>query len=202
MAGDKDSQIHFEGYQVSNQCMSLVRDSCLVPTYDAPDLAYVKESSSAQYVPDVFYKEMDKYGNEVTSVARPLPVEYAIVDVPASMPKEPHYTFRSTQVVKGKQSFPVENRLDQLQVALSPLNRLPPVFCFNRIGNVCRQLIHGRVVILQDMNTLMKYVSQFSQVQLVDAMSDFHVLVFMAAMENVTLQVCSLDHYLFPPKVH
>lgn len=159
VTGDKDSQIHFEGYQVSNQCMSLVRDSCLVPTYDAPDLAYVKESSSAQYVPDVFYKEMDKYGNEVTSVARPLPVEYAIVDVPASMPKEPHYTFRSTQVVKGKQSFPVENRLDQLQ----------------------------------DMNTLMKYVSQFSQVQLVDAMSDFHVLVFMAAMENVTLQDEDLD---------
>ncbi|GAV04747.1 hypothetical protein RvY_14979 [Ramazzottius varieornatus] len=159
VTGDKDSQIHFEGYQVSNQCMSLVRDSCLVPTYDAPDLAYVRESSTAQYVPDVFYKEKDKYGNEVTSVARPLPVEYAIVDVPASMPKEPHYTFRSTQVTKGKQAFPVENRLDQNQ----------------------------------DIMTLIKYVSQFSKAQLVDAMSDFHLLVFMATLESVTLQDEDLD---------
>ena len=42
--------------QVSNQCMALVRDNCLVPTIDDPSLGYVKESSSEQYVPDVFYK--------------------------------------------------------------------------------------------------------------------------------------------------
>lgn len=45
-----------EGYQVSNQCMALVRDNCLVPTKDAPELGYVRESSDKQYVPDVFYK--------------------------------------------------------------------------------------------------------------------------------------------------
>ena len=95
--------------------MSLVRDNCLVPTYDAPELAYVKTSTSQQYVPDVFYKEKDKYGNEVTSIARPLPVEYLIVDVPAAMPKEPRYTFR-TPNGKAKQLFPIENRLDQVQV--------------------------------------------------------------------------------------
>ena len=36
--------------------MALVRDDCLVPTIDDPSLGYVKESSSEQYVPDVFYK--------------------------------------------------------------------------------------------------------------------------------------------------
>ena len=56
LTGDKDKQIHFEGYQVSNQCMALVRDECLIPTKDAPELGYVKESSNEQYVPDVFYK--------------------------------------------------------------------------------------------------------------------------------------------------
>lgn len=45
-----------EGYQVSNQCMALVRDGCLVPTKDAPELGYVIESTDKQYVPDVFYK--------------------------------------------------------------------------------------------------------------------------------------------------
>ena len=36
--------------------MALVRDDCLVPTLDAPELGYVRESTSEQYVPDVFYK--------------------------------------------------------------------------------------------------------------------------------------------------
>lgn len=45
-----------EGYQVSNQCMALVRDNCLLPTKDCPELGYVRESSDKQYVPDVYYK--------------------------------------------------------------------------------------------------------------------------------------------------
>lgn len=53
--GDSSNQIHTEAYQVSNQCMSLVKDNCLVPTKDAPELGYIKESTSEQYVPDVFY---------------------------------------------------------------------------------------------------------------------------------------------------
>ena len=36
--------------------MALVRDDCLVPTIDEPGLGYIRESSSGQYVPDVFYK--------------------------------------------------------------------------------------------------------------------------------------------------
>ena len=54
--GDSTNQIHFDGYQVSDQCMALVRDECLLPTIDAPELGYTKESSNEQYVPDVFYK--------------------------------------------------------------------------------------------------------------------------------------------------
>ena len=53
--GDQGGQIHFEGYQVSNVCMALVRDDILIPTKDAPELGYVKESSNEQFVPDVFY---------------------------------------------------------------------------------------------------------------------------------------------------
>lgn len=54
--GDDKNQVHMEGYQVTNQCMALVRDGCLVPTKDAPELGYVIESSDKQYVPDVYYK--------------------------------------------------------------------------------------------------------------------------------------------------
>lgn len=45
-----------EGYQVSAQCMALVRDNCFVPTKDAPELGYIRESTDKQYVPDVFFK--------------------------------------------------------------------------------------------------------------------------------------------------
>ena len=56
VTGDKDNLVHMEGYQVSNQCMALVRENVLLPTRDAPELGYVKESGQKQYVPDVFYK--------------------------------------------------------------------------------------------------------------------------------------------------
>lgn len=49
-----------EGYSVSAQCMALVRDSCLIPTKDASELGYIKESSDKQYVPDVYYKVSNK----------------------------------------------------------------------------------------------------------------------------------------------
>ena len=81
VSGDKDLQISFEGYQVSNQGMSLVADDCLVPTIDAPELGYIRESSPDLFVSDVYYKEKDEYGNEITKPARPLPLEYLLVDV-------------------------------------------------------------------------------------------------------------------------
>lgn len=56
VTGDATKQVHMEGYAVSAQCMALVRDNCLVPTKDAPELGYVRESSDKQFVPDVYYK--------------------------------------------------------------------------------------------------------------------------------------------------
>ncbi|CAN0273309.1 unnamed protein product [Lampetra planeri] len=103
--GGPDNQVHFEGYQVTNQCMALVRDDCLLPTRDAAELGFVKESSSEQYVPDVFYKDIDKFGNEITQLARPLPLEYLIIDIPTTFPREPQYTFSTITT-----QFPIENR--------------------------------------------------------------------------------------------
>ena len=60
VTGDATGQIHFEGYQVSNQCMALIKSQILLPTHDAPELGYIKETSSEQYVPDVYYKVIRK----------------------------------------------------------------------------------------------------------------------------------------------
>lgn len=111
VTGDKDFKIHMEGYQVSNQCMALVRENCMVPTLDAPELGYVKKSSANQFIPDVFYKEIDEYKNEKTQLARPLPIEYLLVDVPVSTPMTPTRTFNQLEW-DDKKPFPIENRED------------------------------------------------------------------------------------------
>ncbi|XP_042907683.1 nuclear protein localization protein 4 homolog [Parasteatoda tepidariorum] len=153
ITGDSNNQIHMEGYQVSNQCMALVKDNCLLPTLDAPELGYVRESSNEQYVPDVFYKMKDSYGNEITQLARPLPIEYLLVDVPVSSPSEPQYTFFVDPSIK---EFPVENRMIESHV--------------------------------QDFNQLFKYLRQFKPDQFLEAMSDFHLLGYIATMEVLPLK--------------
>ncbi|XP_012271520.1 nuclear protein localization protein 4 homolog isoform X2 [Orussus abietinus] len=153
VTGDDKNQVHMEGYQVSNQCMALVRDKCLVPTKDAPELGYVIESTDKQYVPDVYYKGNDSYGNEVSRLARPLPVEYLLVDVPASTPLTPQFTF---YVNKDVTPFPVENRL-----------------------------VDGQV---QDFDALCTYMQQFSPDQFLEAMSDFHLLLFVALMDMLPMK--------------
>lgn len=57
--------------------MALVRDRCLVPTLDAPELGYIRDSSQQQYVPDVFYKASGwRWGKPGTKVAgSPLPTD-------------------------------------------------------------------------------------------------------------------------------
>ena len=53
VSGDDQSQIHFSGYQVSNQCSALVEDDWLIPVQNAPELAYVRDDKPC--VPDVKY---------------------------------------------------------------------------------------------------------------------------------------------------
>ena len=51
----------------------------------------------------------DEYSNEVTRLARPLPVEYLLVDLAVGFPMEPSYTFYYDEAVTP---FPVEDRSD------------------------------------------------------------------------------------------
>ncbi|KAG0723107.1 Nuclear protein localization protein 4 [Chionoecetes opilio] len=149
--GSKFVTVHMEGYQVSNQCQSVVRDKCLIPTKDAPELAYIKESTAKQYVPDVYFKEKDQYNNEVVRLGRPLPVEYLLLDCPVSTPNEPLYTFAVNEA-----SFPVANRM-----------------------------VEGH---LQDFTTLAAYLKKFKDDQFLEAMSDLHVLIYIAAMDMLPLR--------------
>ena len=65
----------------SFQGQSLAIDGTIVPTVDAPEFGYTRESTDTLYCPDVFYREKDEYGNNVTKIGRPLPIEYLLTDV-------------------------------------------------------------------------------------------------------------------------
>uniref|UniRef100_A0A8R1HY26 Nuclear protein localization protein 4 homolog n=1 Tax=Caenorhabditis japonica TaxID=281687 RepID=A0A8R1HY26_CAEJA len=109
-SGDESLHVNFHGYQVSNQCAAMVEADILCPTLYTPELAYVRETPLAEthYITDVQYCEKNEYGAEILKNGRPLPVEYLLVDVPAGMPKEMHYTFN----VNKNAQFNVENRRD------------------------------------------------------------------------------------------
>ncbi|KHJ89927.1 NPL4 family protein [Oesophagostomum dentatum] len=114
-SGDEQEQVNFHGYQVSNQCTALVEAQLLCPT-NHPELAYIREKplSETQYLTDVQYTEKNQYGAEVLKDARPLPVEFLLVDVPTGMPKEPQYTFSPPRAAH----FAIENResMGEIQV--------------------------------------------------------------------------------------
>ena len=150
--------------------MGLVRDQILVPTKDAPELAYVIESTEDRYVPDVFFTEMDKYKNEIKKIGRPLPVEYLLIDLTVSTPLQPLSTF---SVFTGdKKHFPVENRLldSSLQVDTKGHNYQKTNSCY------------------QDFNAWARYWSQFRSAEFLTAVSDLHVLMFLATNEILPMR--------------
>ncbi|KAF1743144.1 hypothetical protein MXB_2478 [Myxobolus squamalis] len=87
--GNDKGDIDFYGWQVSNQCMALVQDDCLVPTVDVPGLAYTRNQSATKFIPEVSYMGTDEFNNSVLKAARPVPVDYFLVQVPTGFPINP-----------------------------------------------------------------------------------------------------------------
>ncbi|XP_050684096.1 nuclear protein localization protein 4 homolog [Leptidea sinapis] len=157
VTGDSNNQIHLEGYQVSGQCAALVRDDILVPTRDAPDLGYIRDCTTSQYVPDVYYKERDVYGNEVGVSAKRLPVAYLLVDVPCGVaPSSSQPTFSPAA------TFPPANRPLQNQI--------------------------------QSLKGLHDHIQRSSS--FLEAMSDIHVLLYLATNEALPLTLEQLEPLL------
>ncbi|KAL3311569.1 Nuclear protein localization protein 4 [Cichlidogyrus casuarinus] len=175
--GDKANQIHFEAYQVSNQAMALSKDRVLVPTHDAPELGYVKETTREQFVPEVFYSCQDEYKNQVTKVARPLPIEYLLLDMPVGFPMESVSSLVPVPLVlmeNKSKLFPIENR------------------------HMC-----GRVQEFNSFATFYHYVmakcSDYDDVTPL-LLGNFHVLVWLSQLDLPVNSQQELDRLLFQLK--
>jgi len=91
VTGKDDGTIDFRGYQVSNQGQSLSIDGTIVPTLDAPEYGYTRETTDELYCPDILFREKDEYGNDVTKIGRPLPIEYLLTDMGCNFALEMDY---------------------------------------------------------------------------------------------------------------
>merc|ERR1711881_608688 len=148
--------------------MDLVRGKVIVPTLDAPELAYCKETDDELLIPEVFYSGKDEYGNEVKKEAMPMPVEYLISDMNVTMPKEAKYSWSSES---DEHSFPIENRTllgDREQVQdLNALAKYLRSYCGDSISPSMLQ-------------------KEFKKI-----FSNFHLLVWLTLEEN--LPACGED---------
>ncbi|KNC74039.1 hypothetical protein SARC_13403, partial [Sphaeroforma arctica JP610] len=97
VSGGDTNHVGLEAYQVSDQAMALYRDECLRPSRKM-GRGRIVESTSEQYVPDVFYSHKNEYGVEETVAAKPsLPLDYLLVNVSVGSPQVPTPMFTAAE---------------------------------------------------------------------------------------------------------
>ncbi|MEN2495570.1 MAG: Nuclear protein localization protein 4 [Marteilia pararefringens] len=83
ISSDEHQEISFNAYQVSDQCMRLHEANIILPTKDAPELFTTRTSKSKEdFVPDICFS-MKIDGNNVVRPAKPCPVDFLYVTLPA-----------------------------------------------------------------------------------------------------------------------
>lgn len=133
-------------------------------------------------VGNVSSQDKDTYGNEVTHMARPLPVEYLLVDMPAAFPVESLYTFKAASLGLSK-FFPIENRanIGEPQVCAAPQTTILMLW-FVKLPFA---------FFLQDFEAFSSYLQQLFPDQQFEGLSDFHILIFMATCDMLPVKVNS-----------
>lgn len=133
-------------------------------------------------MPQPATQQKDQYGNEVPRLARPLPVEYLLVDVPASTPLQPVYTFT---VRPNRTPFPIENRY--LDGQLHDFNALA---VYLRQWRTKSAAPSGSGVITIDDNDDEDdaAAAAAAAAEFLAMVSDFHLLLFLSRMDVVPVR--------------
>jgi hypothetical protein len=108
ITGDDAGSAEVKVYQVSNQCMTLVKESIITPNETPTEGAELRvKKSSKKYVPDIMYSTVGEYGAQVIHKAEPtFPLDFFVIKIREGFPKTPKPFFK-------KSAFPVENRSHQ-----------------------------------------------------------------------------------------
>ncbi|ODV81385.1 nuclear protein localization factor and ER translocation component [Suhomyces tanzawaensis NRRL Y-17324] len=104
ISGGLKGEIGPRSFQVSASAEALVKAE-IMSASTQPSKLLVNSNNDTRYVPDISYLEINEYGLEVKSNAKPaFPVDFLLVSLTDSFPLEPKPFFNSSS------SFPIENR--------------------------------------------------------------------------------------------
>lgn len=102
ISGGVDGVIEPRSYQVSLSGEALVRAD-IINASTQPNKLFVNESSNKRYVPDIAYSEINEYGLEVKSNAKPaFPVDFLLVSLSDSFPLDPKPMFETGFVIENR----------------------------------------------------------------------------------------------------
>lgn len=89
ITGNSAGEIEPRAYQVSAGAEALV-EADLITASTAPLLVYINPTEGTRYVPEVFYSEINEYGLQVKTNAKPaFPVDFLLVTLLDSFPLNP-----------------------------------------------------------------------------------------------------------------
>ena len=88
VSGNVDGEIDLATYQVSTDAEALV-EADMISGSTHPSMAYINDTTSERYVPELFYMRTNEYGLLVKENAKPaFPVDYLLVSLTHGFPTE------------------------------------------------------------------------------------------------------------------
>lgn len=88
VSGNLQNEIDIASYQVSTSAEALV-DADMITGSTHPSMAFINETTSERYVPEIFYMRKNEYGLTVKENAKPaFPVDYLLLSLTHGFPLE------------------------------------------------------------------------------------------------------------------
>lgn len=88
ISGNLQNEIDIASYQVSTSAEALV-DADMITGSTHPSMAFINETTSERYVPEIFYMKKNEYGLTIKENAKPaFPVDYLLLSLTHGFPLE------------------------------------------------------------------------------------------------------------------
>ena len=148
---DKQGQIEINSFQVSDQCMSLVKDGIVTNSKETTLMRVRSSKNNDKYIPDIMFIAKNEYGLDVLQKATPtFPLDFFIIRLRNSAPKKPNPLFKFIK-------FPIEHRITSapsLTQVKKQIDSFPPVINALSDFHLLLYLATSNVLKLEDIQVI------------------------------------------------